>query len=357
MKDQQEVKGRYVLVDPKVLLPCALGTVAPEGRLSELAEIEREGKVRQFVVRAVLSDHVPLAGSMEAILTRPSHHLMFVNGESLTLFLHHGGRNAVFADLVGAGGDSVLAYVSVEVESRYPSNCFWAARTSVSQLLDTMMRTRWLPLTIRRLDLHLAGDPEPLCHQLMLPFTDGVKWGPLGGIHQFRILAAYESLIREAITTSSPYYRLLCAYRLYEGLNPLRKTIRELGEKLGVTAPMPKPPVVDVTWLQTLGFSAELLGRVRNAEDFWRETAELRHGAAHFLLDDSTQPVSFSDGGTYQTYALVGAVLLHYSNEAFSALHGHISTHFGDRLQRGSIYPMVQRRADFVIRPDEQKAG
>ena len=320
--------------------------------MNEIGALEREARERQFVVRAVLSDHVPLAGPMAEILTRPSYHLMSVNDNLLTIFLHHGGMNAAFFDLVGSGPDGALAYIGVEVESRFPSNCFWAARTAVSQLLDTMMRSMWLPLTIRRLDLHLADDPEPLCHQLILPFTDGVRWGPLGGIHQYRFLAAYESLIREAITTGSPFYRLLCAYRLYEGLQPLRKSIRELSERFGVTAAMPKPPALDLALLESLGFAAEFIAKVKNAEDFWKATADLRHGAAHFLLDDSPHPISFSDGGTYHTYALAGAVLLHYSHEAFRALHGHISTHFGDKLQRGSIYPMLERRRDFVLRPD-----
>jgi hypothetical protein len=165
-------------------------------------------------------------------------------------------------------------------------------------------------------------------------------------------LTAHEALIRKAITTGSPFYRLLCAYRLYEGLQPLRKTIRELGERFGVTAPMPKPPRLDLALLQSLGFAPEFLAKLKNAEDFWKATADLRHGAAHFVLDDSPHSISISDGGTYHTYALAGAVLLHYSHEAFRALHGYISTHFGDRLSRGSIYPMIERRRDFVLKPD-----
>jgi hypothetical protein len=326
--------------------------VAPEDRVAEIGDIERRGEPRRFRVRAVLSDHIPLAGSMADILDRPSYHRMAVNDKRLTIFLHHGGRRAAFFDLVREGTGDWLQFVEVQVETRYTSNCFWSARTAVSQLLDSMMRTAWLPLVIRRLDLYIDGDDRPLCHQLMLPFTEGVRWGPLGGIHQIPFLTAYEALIREAITTGSPYYRLLCAYRLYEGLQPLRKTIRDLSVKFDVKAAMPKPPDVDLDELKALGFATHLLSKVKNAEDFWRETAVLRNGVSHFLLDDSPTPVSLSDGGSYQTYSLVGAVLLRYSHEAFSALHGHVSRHFADKLQRGSIYPMIDRRDDFLLRPD-----
>ena len=122
--------------------------------MNEIGALEREARERQFVVRAVLSDHVPLAGPMAEILTRPSYHLMSVNDNLLTIFLHHGGMNAAFFDLVGSGPDGALAYIGVEVESRFPSNCFWAARTAVSQLLDTR-RTRAIA-TPAPLHQHLA---------------------------------------------------------------------------------------------------------------------------------------------------------------------------------------------------------
>jgi hypothetical protein len=182
--------------------------------------------------------------------------------------LHHGGRNAVYFDLVGAGSEDWLDYIEVVV-SKYPSNCFWSARTAVSQLLDSMMRTTWLPLTIRRLDLYLEGDESPLCQQLILPFTEGVRWGPLGGIHQYRFFAPYEALIREAITTGSPFYRLLCAYRLYEGVQPLRKMLRELGERAGVPITLPKPQALDLQWLKRFGIRDEFLTGLKNVEDFW----------------------------------------------------------------------------------------
>ncbi len=347
----------WVLVDPKEALPCSLGVVVPESRVRELGQIEQEGRERVFLVRAVLSDHVPLAGSMAEILNRPSHHRIAVNDNKLSIYLHHGGRNAVYFDLVGSGPDGQLDYIEVVVQSRYPSNCFWSARTAVSQLLDSMMRTMWLPLTIRRLDLYLEGDEGPLCQQLILPFTDGVRWGPLGGIHQYPFLAPYEALVREAITTASPYYRLLCAYRLYEGVQPLRVNLRKMGERAGVVVNLPKPQRLDLEWLKRFGIRDEFLAGVKNVEDFWQETAKLRHAAAHFLLDDAKAPVSFSDGPTYQTYSLAGALLLYYSHAAFQDLSKSIPSELSNKLQRGSILPMPERQRDFVLRPDGPSAA
>jgi hypothetical protein len=343
---------RWVLVDPQEALPCSLGVVVPESRVDELEKIEREGRERPFLVRAVLSDHVPLAGSMADILNRPSHHRVAVNDHKLSIYLHHGGRNAVYFDLVGSGPNGRLDYIEVVVQTKYPSNCFWSARTAVSQLLDSMMRTMWLPLTIRRLDLYLGGDRRPLCQQLILPFTDGVRWGPLGGIYQYLFLAPYEALIREAITTGSPYYRLLCAYRLYEGVQLLRKMLRDLGDRAGVVVTLPKPKPLDLEWMKRFGIRDEFLAGLKNVEDFWQKTAQLRNAAAHFLLDDAEAPVSFSDGPTYHMYSLVAALLLHYSHAAFLDLSRSIPHELSDKLQRGSILPMVERKMDFALRPD-----
>ena len=97
----------WVLVDPKEPLPCSLGVVVPEFRVDELRRLEQEERERSFLVRAVLSDHVPLAGSMAEILNRPSHHRVAVN-DQLSIYLHHGGRNAVYFDLIGAGPEGWL---------------------------------------------------------------------------------------------------------------------------------------------------------------------------------------------------------------------------------------------------------
>jgi hypothetical protein len=165
-------------------------------------------------------------------------------------------------------------------------------------------------------------------------------------------LVPYEALIREAITTGSPFYRLLCAYRLYEGIRPLRKTLLEIGKRRGVTIQLPKPPLLDVDWLKNFGIQNEFLTGLKNVEDFWKKTAELRHAAAHFLLDGATTPVSLSDGSTYQTYSLVGALLLHYSNLAFEELIQSIPSELSNKLLCGSILPMSKHRADFVLKPD-----
>jgi hypothetical protein len=136
----------------------------------------------------------------------------------------------------------------------------------------------------------------------------------------------------------------------------LRKTLRDLGERAGVSATLPKPQTLDLDWLRRFGIQDEFLAGLKNVEDFWQKTGQLRHAAAHFLLDDAKAPVSFSDGPTYQTYSLAGALLLHYSHAAFQDLSRSIPNELSNKLQRGSILPTTDRKAEFALRSDS-KAG
>lgn len=345
----------YVLIDPKTPLPCALAVLIRQSCIGDVREIEKSGKEHTFRVRAVLSDHIPLAGSIDEVVSRPSSHLLAVNGKKLSIYLHHGGTNAVYYDLV-AGETEELEYIEVTVKSRFPSNAFYSSRTAVNRLLDSLMRVQWLPLTIRRLDLHYEDQATPLCHQLVLPFTEGIRLGPLGGIQQLPLFTAYEAVVREAITTISPYYRLLCAYRLYEGLNPLRKSLRELAIRLKIDKKLPKSPKVDLNDLRSYGFHEEFLKGIKNTQDFWQKTTDLRNSIAHFLTKNLQGPLEISDGGTYQTYSLCGAVLLSYSHMAFRDLWLYASRNLAD-LNRGSVLPTEDRRDAFILRPDENGPG
>lgn len=342
----------WILLDPIEYLPCSIGVVARRDRVDEIRLLEESSAGQEYFVRAILSDHVPLAGTMDSILSRPVYHGIAVNEKSLTIYLHHGGRNAVFYDLVSSVSSGLIDFIELEVKSSLPSRCFNAARRAVSELLDSMMRTMWLPIVVQRLDLYLRGRKSPLCHQLMLPFQEGIKWGPLGGFTQFSILAPYEALIREAITATSPFYRLLCAYRLYEGIQPLRKSLRELGESLGVSDALPKSPAVEPQRLTQFGFHHEFVSGIKNADDFWKKTTDLRNRAAHFLLKGEERPISFSDGNAFAEFGIVAAVLLHYSHLAYTQLAAYLSTRLGGKLHIGSVLPEVESRSRYVLRAD-----
>ncbi|MEA3223758.1 MAG: hypothetical protein U9P49_11425, partial [Thermodesulfobacteriota bacterium] len=245
--------GEYYVVNPKEPLAGCLSVVATKSQYERIGQIERKRKARRFLARSFLSDHIPLCGGIGDIISRKTHHLLNVNEDPLSIYLHHGSRNAIFYDLK-PDENGLLEYIEVEIEAKLLSITFASARTAVNELLDSLQRRVWLPLSLMRIDLYIKGELEPLAHQLILPYPSGLQIGPLGGIHQYPAFSFYEAVLREAILSTSPYYRLLCAYRLYEGLNKLRAWMKNISEEFNIKDKLPKDPLVNKNLMKGLGF-------------------------------------------------------------------------------------------------------
>src|SRR5260221_10813491 len=90
-----------LLVFPREPSPGALGTFAKQSRTDETHQLEAARQLRLWEVRAFVSDTVPLAGDAAEVLSRPCHHLFFLNESPLFIYLHEGGHRAVYYELVG----------------------------------------------------------------------------------------------------------------------------------------------------------------------------------------------------------------------------------------------------------------
>jgi len=186
-------------------------------------------------VRAAISDAVPLCGDGDEAVERTSHNRFFLNEDPISIYLHSGGRQAVYFDLIG-DTDHRLKYIEVRVESALPDNALLLARQPVNALLDAFLRNTDMPLTIQRLELLSPTDGDLLAVELLLPTMTAIGFGPLGGILQRPIFAPYDPLYRETLTSSSPCYRLLCAWKVYEGIGRIRRFLRERALYRGVLA-------------------------------------------------------------------------------------------------------------------------
>lgn len=341
----------FFVVDPRTPIAGCLAVVVPKSKYDCLGKIEADRETRRFIARVHLSDHIPLSGGIADIITRPPYHSVKINEHPLSIYLHHGGRNAIYFDLV-ADEEGFLQFIEVEIEAKLPSAAFGPTRTAVNELLDSLQRRVWLPLTIVRIDLLLKRESVPFAHQLILPYPHSITIGPLGGIHQYPAFSFYEAVLREAIISTSPYYRLLCAYRLYEGLNKLRAWMKNVADDLGVTDKLPKDPVVDPELIRGLGLN-ESFANVRTIGELWSKFTELRNRVAHFFLKDNDRPLHFSHGYTYYEYSLAAALLLHYANIAFAELSLFFNTKLSAPLMRGTILPLKENRETFIIRSEK----
>jgi hypothetical protein len=339
-------------MEPREHFPGCLGILLRTKDFPKYLDLESQKTPKRYIVRALLSDHIPLTGEIADLVSKTSDALVWVNGNPLTINLEFPHYLPVFYDLVPAP-DGKLSHVQVEVEANHPVRALAPARTAVNQLLDTLMRVGWVPLVVMRVDVYLEDESEPLLHQILLPFTRGLNIGPLGGFGSFPRFAPYEALLREAVVATSPYYRFLCAFKLFEGVDTLRYEIRKLVERFSITAPLPRPPTIDQGILRNLDFKEEFVREIKTAKDLLNKFRTARHAIAHFLVTEAADhPLHISNGDDYRFYAMAGAALLHYSNLAVSELMIYFRQQVYSHVARGTILIMPEDRARCVIKAE-----
>ncbi len=341
--------GNYTLIDPKIPLPACLVTFVPNSKMPQIHEIEQKQKRIIYRVRATVSSNIPLTGNIENILTQGSNSLLLINENPLTIYLHHYGNVAVFYDLESFENEN-LSNIFIEIEGDHPNIILPIARTLINQLLDTIMRELWLPLSIIRLDI-LDKDNSPLVQQIHLPFLVQLKLGPLGGYSSFPLFAAYESIVREAISSTSPYYRFLCAYRLTEGISKLRFEIRKLNDRFGVTTKLPKPPEISNEFIGSFGFHSDFVSKIKNFDTLIKEMKMFRNAIAHFFIEEfEGEPLDISIGEYYRLYSAASAVLLHYAHQAFSDLRLFFHQNLDGQVFRGSPCIEAENRELYIVK-------
>ena len=143
--DEQQNDKPVIPDDPFVLLfppepaPGILAALARQSRLEEIKQHEQSKVSQVWTVRGIISDSVPLSGAPHEVIQRRPHNLLFLNEDPLSIYLHSGGRQAIYYDLVGDECRK-LNHIEVRVESRLPSNAIMLARRPLNALLDVLTR-------------------------------------------------------------------------------------------------------------------------------------------------------------------------------------------------------------------------
>lgn len=325
--------------------------LARESKMEEIKALERSTVARTWRVRGVVSDAIPLAGSPESAIEREPHNLFFINEreDPISIYLHSGGRQAVYFDLIG-NEDHRLSYIEVRVESRLPSNAVMLARRPLNALLDVMVRNHNMPLLLQRVELLSPSDGSPLLYQVLLPHNRGIEFGPMGGIQQAVPFAPYDAIYREALTSSSPFYRLLCAARIFEGTATIRKWLKEQCIDRRIEPKLPPEIQIDHDQMRRLGLDPAAMGEIRTAQDLYHKCIDLRDAIAHFLIerDGADVHVYLAEGAQLQIYSTVGSALLHYAHLSLEELRTFYVKNIG---MRGSqILPTIQSKNQFIVR-------
>lgn len=335
---------------PRIPIPGALAVVVPGPRLDEVRQLEGERRRRVWTLRAIVADSIPLGGTLPEMLARDSRSGLFLNGQRLTIYLHYGGERAIYYELIG-DDDGRLLYIEVQVEAALPNIVFLFGRRAFNELLDAVLRIdRTIPLVVQRLDLLSPRDGGLLAHEVVYPVDRAIRLGPLGGMEAWDAFAPYEAILREATTTTSPFYRLLCAYRAYEGTRLIRKWLKRQAKLLGVIEQLPGDPPIDETFLAERGLASPGLEGIHTAADLFKRLKTHRDAVAHFFLDKTqTGFIHLADAETIREYDLASSLLLDLAGQEIESLRTFCSTHLW-QLRRGSILPTVEMKDRFVVR-------
>jgi hypothetical protein len=344
------------LADPNMLLfprdPSigALGSFTKQSRMTEIRPFEAARENRIWEVRAFVSDTIPLTGDAAEALARPFTHKFFLNDSPLRIYLHKGGWNAIYYELVG-DERNWLRHIAIRVQSRLPSNALLLARQPINALLDVLTRDSYMPLLIQRLELMSPTDGGTLIAEMLIPDRHGIVLGPLGGIMQAVPFAPYDALYREAITSSSPFYRLLCAWKIYKGTNRLRRWMHEECTRHNVTERLPPDPDIDTQELINIGFDQTLVAGMRKVADLFNKLGDFRDAIAHFLIerDGAESHVYLADGVHLRMYAIGASALLRYAHRVLEELRQFYVRHLSLR-QGGMVLPMPENRDQFIVR-------
>lgn len=343
-------EDEFGVVFPAAGVPGALAVVCKVKNALRFGAMQDAGAAAVYRVEAVVGSHVPLTGTLHDLVRSVPTNSLSVADPPLPIYVHHGGKDAVYLDLQSTTGGP-LSSIGLDVDADSPFAALAGARSAANELLDVLMRSLWVPLVLVRLDLYVSGEAEPVAHQLHLPFVGDIRIGPLGGFHQYPLFSEIESLAREAICSTSPYYRLLCAHRLYEGTGALRAKLRQMCTDLSIDVPLPKDPKVDRELLVAMGLGGLADQNVRTVSDLHGKMTGLRNSVAHFLLTkgEPAAPLHTSDGISYNVYSCAAAVLLHYGVSALQELSSFFRQHLNSRVSCGSVLPMVAQRDRYRV--------
>jgi hypothetical protein len=346
--------SRYAVVFPPDPSPGISGVFVPEEHLEEIGQLEKSGKVRLWTVRAIISDHVPLAGDFEDSIKRPLHHTLILNENPLTIYVHQGGMNAVYFDLKG-GEDKRLSQIELRVETDAPDKAITLAWQPFSNLLDSIVRVYSLPLMISRLELLSPTSGDVIAYNLLLPNPAGLSMGPLGGIMIEPAFIAVDAIWREAMISSSPFYRLLCAYRMEDACDELRRVMRSIIKKRSLDIKLPAELEVNKEVLLGFGMAQEDVKGLRTVKDLFDHFRNLRNAIAHFLISagvGSSEKVHapISDGLLIRSYSVAASAVLHHVHIKIEGLRVFFNANHLGGSMRGTILPMVERKLDFPVR-------
>ena len=340
---------------PHPVLPGVITLAFRESRVREIGLLSHRKERKTFTVRAVMTDRPqPSNCSFEDVVTfPPCTHVTLPDGP-FPAFKYYSNGKAVLFDVI-SDRDGTLTHIQTYLSAKRPELALAYARAAINQFVDTLAIQAENPLSIQRLELLSPEDNGILAYQITVPSrvsTTAPRFHSLRPAGPFRNA---EAIYREAITNPSPYYRLLLAYRGFEGVQQIRKMLKKSAMDLKIADKLSKSVRLDSLELAQLEFQAEVRA-LKDTGALFEYYRELRNAVAHFLLDQgaSSGSLQFSSTIVY-TYAKVSTVLLKYLRLELLQLRGYYERSLANQIHRYPLWNFDDRgKQHLVMCPDDE---
>src|SRR5271166_1405760 len=237
----------------------------------------QDQSLRAFDVEVLLTKHLTLPDSFNAGFTKEDGTSLI----KLTSNIKVDTASGTFH--VDLNSQNEMALIRMRVEAHVPTEAKNKVYDAIAGFLDHLSYAAGTPILTGQMKIY-DNKNQVTTIDMVGPERE-VTLSP-GAQHLFLALSPIYALYREFKNSSSAYYRLLCLFKVMEGiLGVLRKKGREDAKALGVQFSMPKETVPDHP-----DISKDLRYLVgKPIKDFYDNVLQKRYrdAASHFLVQES----------------------------------------------------------------------
>ena len=346
---QSELQDAGVTVElPPVPTPGGLAILVPNSQRELFRTFDDSSVYRTWEVRGLLEKPTwPY---------KVQHSLTVSKGGLKASTTGAGGSGAYVVFHFRADSQGHVDDICARVEETTPVAALARARQPLEQFLDELCSWASMPMRFLRFEVAASAESPALASETYLPFGPNPELDSYTHLPPSREwLWIINELFREARSTNSPYYRLLVAFRIVEAIGVLKKGILSVSRTKGIQAQLPKNLRILKSEIHDRGATIDpklaKKGESLSLQELYETWRDKRNAVAHLLFErlGKTRILTLSDPAHYRDFACSAAILLFYSQQAYSELRTFLMKHIAPFPEMVSVLPRLDQ-ADPIAR-------
>ncbi|MCK5767173.1 MAG: hypothetical protein KAH35_02205, partial [Candidatus Atribacteria bacterium] len=320
---------------PEVHCSGNVEVIIPESSRLKIQEIQKDHKERLYLGRAYLSSIYDNTRPFDEILKFSGATLIKMSERKLRLHINWQNSGVVFT--FKCNSYKMLNRVEAYAKGKLPSNALDIFKSALYTLIDRLVYSLKCPIYVQGITLLLNN--KPLLYELPITFAGEKTIAFGGGFNSVHWFASLDALEREAICSPSPFYRVLCRFRIYEGIKHyLRKELRSFARKINQKAKIPKTPKITKGELQALRIKKESMSKIKTYEDVAEAFREFRNGVVRFLMEEPKGAMIMPSRGLDRSAIEKEDQILRICNQKMiEPLWDYFNKYLRDEYNRGKI--------------------